>query len=100
MVRPPRLERGTPGLEGRCSVQLSYGRAHHQRGGYADKMVSLNGFSVSSLCRDDALAHNLRPSTHGRAYKDARHVNAADHAAGISEDSVREWIGGRGPEEL
>jgi hypothetical protein len=26
MVRPPRLERGTPGLEGRCSIQLSYGR--------------------------------------------------------------------------
>ncbi len=26
VVRPPRLERGTPGLEGRCSIQLSYGR--------------------------------------------------------------------------
>ena len=26
LVRPPRLERGTPGLEGRCSIQLSYGR--------------------------------------------------------------------------
>ena len=26
MARPPRLERGTPGLEGRCSIQLSYGR--------------------------------------------------------------------------
>ncbi len=26
VARPPRLERGTPGLEGRCSIQLSYGR--------------------------------------------------------------------------
>ena len=26
VVRPPRLELGTPGLEGRCSIQLSYGR--------------------------------------------------------------------------
>ena len=28
MARPPRLERGTPGLEGRCSIQLSYGRVN------------------------------------------------------------------------
>src|SRR5213594_4267003 len=27
MARPPRLERGTLCLEGRCSVQLSYGRS-------------------------------------------------------------------------
>jgi hypothetical protein len=26
VARPPRLELGTPGLEGRCSIQLSYGR--------------------------------------------------------------------------
>ena len=26
LARPPRLERGTPGLEGRCSIRLSYGR--------------------------------------------------------------------------
>ena len=26
MVRPARLERATHGLEGRCSIQLSYGR--------------------------------------------------------------------------
>lgn len=26
-ARPPRLERGTRGLEGRCSIQLSYGRS-------------------------------------------------------------------------
>lgn len=26
MVRPPGLEPGTPGLEGRCSIRLSYGR--------------------------------------------------------------------------
>ncbi len=27
LARPPRFERGAPGLEGRCSIQLSYGRA-------------------------------------------------------------------------
>jgi hypothetical protein len=26
MARPPRLERGPPGLEGGCSIHLSYGR--------------------------------------------------------------------------
>jgi hypothetical protein len=26
LARPPRLERGTLCLEGRCSIQLSYGR--------------------------------------------------------------------------
>ena len=30
LARPPRLERGTRGLEGRCSVQLSYGRVKEQ----------------------------------------------------------------------
>src|SRR6267142_4557406 len=29
MARPPRLERGTLCLEGRCSIQLSYGRTLH-----------------------------------------------------------------------
>ena len=28
LVRPPRFERGTTCLEGRCSIQLSYGRGH------------------------------------------------------------------------
>src|SRR4051794_26494270 len=30
MARPPRLELGTPGLEGRCSIQLSYGRSEER----------------------------------------------------------------------
>src|SRR6266550_8431722 len=29
LARPPRLERGTLCLEGRCSIQLSYGRTQH-----------------------------------------------------------------------
>ncbi len=39
MVRPPRLERGTPGLEGRCSIQLSYGRLS----GYLTKTPEVRG---------------------------------------------------------
>src|SRR5258708_34243692 len=31
MARPPRLERGTLCLEGRCSIQLSYGRTLERR---------------------------------------------------------------------
>src|SRR4051794_11284141 len=30
LARPPRLELGTPGLEGRCSIQLSYGRTEER----------------------------------------------------------------------
>ena len=39
LARPPRLELGTPGLEGRCSIQLSYGR------------IWWGTVSVASLCR-------------------------------------------------
>ena len=39
MVRPPRFELGTPGLEGRCSIHLSYGR------------VLIATHSVVGLCR-------------------------------------------------
>src|SRR6185312_10427588 len=31
MARPPRFERGTICLEGRCSIQLSYGRTPKRR---------------------------------------------------------------------
>lgn len=34
MVRPARLERATYGLEGRCSIRLSYGRVMEELTGF------------------------------------------------------------------
>ncbi len=34
MARPPRFERGTLCLEGRCSIQLSYGRSQENISGW------------------------------------------------------------------
>jgi hypothetical protein len=45
LARPPRFERGTLCLEGRCSIQLSYGRA------VAKAILSLSEVLRLRLCR-------------------------------------------------
>ena len=44
MARPPRFERGTLCLEGRCSIQLSYGRSQKNISGWpASAQARLSG---------------------------------------------------------
>jgi hypothetical protein len=51
LARPPRFERGTLCLEGRCSIQLSYGRFKHTHvnGFYTGHKKSTRGRPTVSL---------------------------------------------------
>ena len=50
VARPPRIERGTTCLEGRCSIQLSYGRNESAVYGVAVHYESI-GESGKLICR-------------------------------------------------
>src|SRR5256885_11653507 len=60
MVRPPRLELGTPGLEGRCSIQLSYGRVARNSTINSTHMLTQ---SLPKVLLHDHLDGGLRPQT-------------------------------------
>ena len=61
LVRPPRFERGTLCLEGRCSIQLSYGRSPKDISGWlASAQVRLSGGVVMS---STAKAFNRKDGT-------------------------------------
>src|SRR4051812_38120981 len=55
MARPPRLERGTLCLEGRCSIQLSYGR-NSENGKRPDKArEKSSGLAINTIVESDPL---------------------------------------------
>ena len=55
MARPAGLEPATLGLEGRCSIRLSYGRLES-----AIRMVGAEGFEPPTLCSQSRCATRLR----------------------------------------
>ena len=56
LVRPARLELTTPGLEGRCSIRLSYGRLSVQRPGRGER-IRTSDILVPNQARYRAALH-------------------------------------------
>jgi|SaaInlStandDraft_5_1057022.scaffolds.fasta_scaffold01398_2 hypothetical protein len=57
LVRPAGLEPATPGLEGRCSIRLSYRRKSYM---YYKIMVGAEGFEPPTTCSQSRCATRLR----------------------------------------
>ena len=83
LARPPRLERGTLGLEGRCSIQLSYGREEE-----SVYHIEFEGLTVSQ-----AVAASARQS---RGLVDLKILFSAVRA----NRSVPPWLGPEDPSNL
>ena len=58
MARPAGLEPATLGLEGRCSIRLSYGRM--QAADRINRVVGAEGFEPPTLCSQSRCATRLR----------------------------------------
>ncbi len=79
VARPAGLEPATVGLEGRCSIQLSYGRSRHLRSSRSPRqiltslLVGVEGFEPPTSCSQSRRATRLRytPRPSGRMLRGA-----------------------------
>ena len=74
MVRPAGLEPATLGLEGRCSIQMSYGRI---------KLVGVERFELPTSCSQSRRATRLRYTPFTRLNDRAQMILGPVHKVNI-----------------
>ncbi len=73
LARPAGFEPATPGLEGRCSIRMSYGRLI--------ELVGAEGFEPPTSCSQSRRATRLRYAPFSRTSHELQHVTSKERTS-------------------